>query len=794
MNGHPTIFSQRPIALHGSIGAMIVNERSSRRVGQDRIPCYGVQIGKNRYAWVTEHVIEQMEELEKTKPPVSNRFHSNSPFSSNLQDLVPSLSQCHYYPPFTNCPHNNHEFPNHQHVLISSNLLAPETAISCATSTATPTSEESTIPKKRKRDDKKNTSASNTGPPFLASSFPMPLIPSFPAMFSPLDTKNSIMTIISKLKLVNVSPNRAHSKKSQHFVLYVSLSEQDPLLKANLVTQLLSPFSPSMSLEFEDKSNPSNTYIINKKHVLTPLQDQLSDHDLEIFSYTPVIKEHTLDCSLKLVCGGQDITTKSGEFLDFEFYNDKSFETNDQKQNAVPSDDFFFDETMEDVINSANPNSEESINHQSMTSINDLDAFNLFEQYEISTFSQKEKYTYFKYKRDSNGHTLLHHFTVREMYKEVIDILELGYNPYERDFLGLTARDWCKLYRLEDMEDLIEYMTSPTAPRLPPRDSLSLTMIHSNSNVNDASPTTLETPISISEYLDLVMDDVVDSNYNFDLETANQIMYHILKNSKSIMNSVLFNPDQNILVTRGNSRCKVSIENDQESGVELLPRLSLKYWSPEVLLMMCMKTEVDEKLIPSIIVHQNLWTLGVLFTEFLYLSLDSNKRQRNSVFGTTMSEHLLASSLFEVLGRPDELRQLLDSLFRASEIPKHSRSSNIFSSMETINAKERERIILETNERAQLPNKTSQLGDCLNGATESCKDMLEKILRWVPENRMNIDQILEHNFWNEYETNRKNIRECVMKQKLLSQIDSNYGIRCEYSNSFADITIQTISM
>ncbi|KAG2381635.1 hypothetical protein C9374_006019 [Naegleria lovaniensis] len=714
VNGHPTLFSQRPIALHGSIGAMIVNERSSRRVGQDRIPCYGVQI-------------------------------------------------------------------------------VPET-VSCATSS---TSEESTataIPKKRKRDDRKNTTSV---PPSFASSFPLPLIPSFPAMFSPLDTKNSIMAIVSKLKLVHVSPNRAHSKKSQHFVLYVSLSEQDPLLKANLITQLLSPFSPSMSLAFEDKSNSSNTYIINKKHVLTPLmQEQFSEHDLEIFSYTPVIKEHTLDCSLKLVCGGQDITNSNGEFLDFEFYNDKSLEsnTNEQKQNAVPSDDFdFFDETMEDVINSAHPNSsEDGVNHQSMTSINDLDAFNLFEQYEISTLSQKEKYTTFK--RDSNGHTLLHHFAVREMYKEVIDLIELGYNPYERDVLGLTARDWCKLYRLEDMEDLIEYMTSPRTcsdisfSALPPRDS-SLVMRHTD---NDVSPTTLESPISISEYLDLVVEDVVDTN--FELETANQIMYQILKNSKSVMNSVLLNPDLNIFVTRGNNRCRVSIENDQESGIELLPRLSLKYWSPEFLLMMCMKTEVDEKLIPFIIVHQNLWTLAVLFTEFLYLSLDVTKRQRNSVFGMTVSEHLLASSHFEVLGRPDELRQLLDNLFRASETPKHSRSSNIFSSIETINAKEKERIILETNERAQLTHKTLQLGDCLNCATDSCKDMLEKILRWVPENRITIDQILEHNFWNEFETNRRSIRECAMKHKLLSQIDSNYGLHCEYSNSFSDVTIQTISM
>jgi len=451
---------------------------------------YGVEIGKNRYAWVAQSVLESLENEEKKKP--SNSPMSTSPHNtmdlSNQQDMnISNESLSESVQKLFSLPLNN-EFPS-----VNSNITVDNSA------------------KKRKREDKKAKNQlliPNQTPKTPFSTPPMASYPFFPPypMFNN-KPMSQFTQIISKLHLVTVSPNRAHSKKPQHFVLNVALSGESEFTKPAMISQLLSPFSPPIGISFIDKTNSNNSYTIYKKHILTPLQDNCPDHDFEIFAYTPIINESHLECHVKLIVGSQEILSNNQSGLDFEFYEDTSDGSTSVVLSAI--DNMFDSMEFQDLLVEEG----EGLNHNSTTPSTDIDAFNLFEQFELSPLSKSEKFLSFRGKRDSSGHNLLHHFAARGMLNEVYELLKLGYNPLERDCLGNTVYDICESFNLTEVEEILDYFLSEQSI---PHVALS----PQNLCVNTDSPTTIEDAMVFSEYLDMI-----EEGEQFTCDNANNILW-----------------------------------------------------------------------------------------------------------------------------------------------------------------------------------------------------------------------------------------------------------------------------
>ncbi|EFC46376.1 map kinase [Naegleria gruberi] len=726
VNGHPTIYSNRPIKVLGSIGVMIVNERSSRRVGQDRLNTYGVEIGTNKYAWVTETVIDEFE-CNREKNPVAAT--SSMDITTTPSSFIGSSDSS-----------SNSSFPP---LLVNDNNSSDDANDPMA--------------KKRKRD--LFTQPLSSMVPKMDMSFLQPF-PNFPP-FGLTQPKAHLPQPELKLQLLSMSPSRAHSKISTHFVIYVSLNENDLLMKSSLITHLFSPFSLPTTICFIEKANPSNVYNITRKHILTPLQEGLR-HDLEIFSYTPIIKENNLECIVKLMYGHHEILTCDNGGLDFQFFGEENsigLGQNASLQEVRDEDNFLddLDELTSGVL-------------ENQSSVNEMDSMNLFDQFEMSPMDSTEKFEEFKLKRDYNGHSLLHHFSAREMYNQVYELLKLGYNPMERDKMGFNVLDWCKYYNLETMYELIQNFIAHRSFESP-------TVTPNSVEMN--LPSEIE---NSSAYLTDYLDSLLHSD--FTLEDVNSFMLKLLKKvSNSFPNNLLLNPDTNLLISKQRHDTEVLVDFtdlENNNNLELLPRLSLRYWAPEILLMMCTNALVPERNISSIISKQNIWTIGVILTELMYLSRKENK-ERNSIFGLIVSEHLLPLNQFKVLGKCDELRKLIEDI----SIPRQPHSPLFsFSNMEGINEKEKERIIFEMNERT-LQSKRNSFSFALDSCSEVALDLISRIFTWNPAERITIEQIIEHPYWLENsESNKMNaIKESIMKQKLLAQV--------EYFSPLADISILT---
>ncbi|KAL9655450.1 hypothetical protein ABK040_016863 [Willaertia magna] len=994
VNGHPTIYTKRPITVIGTIGAMVVNEKSSRRIGQDRIQVYGVSIGKNRYAWVTENVLDQTDQQPSTvennssasnnnncnvkqehitTPPTINNNAVNNLGSGYSPQMIPHIAST-MTTTTTGSSISNHLLnttsikfePNvhnvmaitatNNHPCIFNPFVFPPFPI---THTTTNTASGVTLNnnnllnninnnsminnnieninnnrppsptniKKRKREvndqNKQTVTTILPSPPLKTITHLHPtasnntIYPNFPQNNivnnnNILQTTNNEMS--SKLYLESITPNRADSKKSQHFILNVCLNNDISKDKKHLfISHLLSPLAPPMTILFIDKLNSNNFYTITKKHVLTPLNEH-SKHDFEIFSYTPLIRENKLDCFVKLIFGNEEILNENFKGLDFEFYSDGNnseqllqntsasiIDDNDVEEKKDHEMDCYF-ESGNDPFTALNGEDNNVIN-------NEMDAFNLFDQYQMMLLrycndcnkSDNIKDLLFKMfsgRRDAYGYSLLHHFVTRGLINESLCLIrDFNYNPMERDFLGNTVLDLCNQYQ-ENNNELMDVLNNTSINNTLAISSNEITMI-SNSNKLLENENTISSESSSEkeeEILEEVINEEIDEeeelsqmsltlsptsefsdectnvnsptsmiitfseffeelfsehNNYLTIELVNQIMFQLFKTVKkfydeitnnllNIENNILINPEMNLFISKINylpSIINIKLNNNNNNCniydlitlyIESLP---IRYWSPEILIMSCYNNNIinNEMDLYNILMNQNIWTLGIIFCELLFIV---NNEKRRSLFGYHSTLHLLIYSQLQLLlfnnnnnnnSSQRDLKQLMEYMNRiTTTVTNNNNHSNNNISTTTnanttsttvntnnnvsdnekkgqgrpikvgnLNAKEKERILMELAEHSTsttLTTATTTVNTNNNNKSttkennskwnemfskllpKSGIELLESIFKWNGENRITIDNIIDHPYWIENELNKRRIKDDLMRKKMLSQI------------------------